>query len=42
MPSYCYMKGYVLSSISHANVDYGDCFFLKKFMAWESDWQLIT
>ena len=25
MPSYCYMKEDVLSSISHANVVYGDC-----------------
>jgi hypothetical protein len=29
MPSYCYMKGHVLSSISHANIVYGGCFFLS-------------
>jgi len=29
MLSYCCMKGRVLSSVSHTNVDYGDCFFLS-------------
>ena len=42
MSSCCYMKGHVLSSLSHANVVYGDCFvFFFIYVLWKTEFQVV-
>ena len=35
------MEGHVLSSISHANIIYGQCFFLYFLLLWKTEFQVV-
>jgi hypothetical protein len=35
------MKGHVLSYLSHANIIYGDCFFLSFYVLWKTEFQVV-